>query len=210
MSLKLIAPSKARVINGEGINLQHFLPKQTQESQFSFLFIGRLLTDKGIREYVDAATVLKKKYPQINFNILGPLNSNNPTAITPEELQNWTETGYVTYLGETNNVIPFIEQASCIVLPSYREGISRVLLEASAMQCPIVTTNTTGCRDIVTDGINGLLCEPKDTLSLTQAMEKMLLLPELERQAMGKKGREIVLNTFDQKIITDIYLDTLK
>lgn len=207
---KIVNPGKTRVINGEGVNLKLFHHQHKHHSKFSFLFIGRVLWDKGIGEYVEAARILKKKYPDVEFQILGALGAANPAAISPECMDNWEEEGIINYLGETSKVIPFISNASCIILPSYREGISRVLLEAAAMEKPIVTTNVTGCKDIVEHNRSGYLCEVRNVDSLVKFMEKMILLSVEERQNMGIEGRKIVLEKFDEKIIIKEYHDKLK
>jgi glycosyltransferase involved in cell wall biosynthesis len=205
----IIKIEKSKVINGEGVNLKIFHPQHKSHLKFSFLFIGRVLWDKGIGEYVAAAKILRNKYPDVEFQILGALGAANPAAISPECMDDWEDEGIITYLGETSKVVPYILNASCIILPSYREGISRVLLEAAAMEKPIVTTNVTGCRDIVKHNYSGYLCESKDVNSLAHYMEKMMLLSDDERLEMGRNGRKIVNEKFDEKIIIKEYHDKL-
>ncbi len=203
---KIVHESRTRVINGEGVNARLFRPVSKEGGgKFRFLFIGRLLWDKGAKEYVGAAAILKKKYPEVSFDMLGSLDAANPSAIPRETMDQWEAQGNINYLGETRKVIPYISHTSCVVLPSYREGISRVLLEASAMEKPIVATNVTGCRDIVKDGVSGFLCEVKNVESLAAAMEKMINLSREKLEEMGKEGRNIVLETFDEKIIIQEY-----
>ncbi len=206
---KIVKMNKTKVINGEGVNLKLFHPQSKHNQKFSFLFIGRVLWDKGIGEYVEAARKLKLKYPEIEFQILGALGAANPAAISPECMEQWEQEGIITYLGETSRVIPYITNASCIILPSYREGISRVLLEAAAMEKPIITTNVTGCKDIVEHNRSGYLCEVRNVDSLVEHMEKMIQLPEKEQKNMGIEGRKIVLEKFDEKIIIREYHEKL-
>ena len=205
----IVEKNRTKVINGEGVNARIFRPVKNDTSKFKFLFVGRMLWDKGIGEFVGASKILKKKYPSVEFEVLGSLSSANPSAISREIMDEWETEGSITYLGETQRVIPYFSNASCIVLPSYREGISRVLLEASAMEKPIVATNVTGCKDIVEDGVSGFLCKVHNIESLADAMEKMILLPKEKLEEMGKEGRRIVLEKFDEKIIMQEYHNKL-
>ncbi len=210
LSRRIVEKSRTRVINGEGVNARLFRPIKKETTKFKFLFIGRILWDKGFGEYVAASRILRKKYPDVEFEALGALGSANPSAIPREKMDEWVAEGIINYLGETHQVIPFLSNASCVVLPSYREGISRVLLEASSMEKPIVATNVTGCRDIVQDGVTGYLCEVRNEESLAEAMEKIILLPKEELEEMGRKAREMVLEKFDEKIIMQEYKNKLK
>lgn len=206
---KIIKSSNSMVLNGEGINLDEYSPIKKLKNEKSFLLIARLLWDKGVGEYVDAARMLKKKYPKAQFNILGYLGVDNPSAIEEEIVLAWQKEGIINYLGSSDNVIPYIGESTCIVLPSYREGLSRVLLEAASMSRPIVATNITGCKEIVEDGITGFLCEVKSAISLRDKMENILCLTSEQITLMGIKGREKVKSEFDQKTINAVYLKTL-
>ena len=148
---------------------------------------------------------LHQKYPEIEFAILGAFYHGNPGSIKEKQIARWEEEGIVNYLGVSDNVQLIIDKADCVVLPSYREGLSRVLLEGACMAKPIVTTNVPGCKDVVDDGINGYLCKVKDVNSLALQMEKILLLSEDERKEMGKRGREKVIAQFDEKIVIEKY-----
>ena len=175
-----------------------------------FLLIARMLRDKGVGEYVEAARILKKKYPKMRFQLLGPLGVENRSAILKNDMDNWVEEEVIEYLGETDNVRTFIEQSDCIVLPSYREGTSRVLLEAAAMARPIIASNVTGCREVVDDQQTGFLCEAKNSSDLAEKIELMSNLSKSERRQMGLRGRKKVAAEFDQKIVADIYLEALR
>lgn len=206
----LVAQYKTRLINGEGVNVEKYKSVQKSLSHpFTFLFVGRVLWDKGIGEYVEAAKVVKQQHPKVLFKILGQLGANNPACVNIEQMNEWEQTGVVKYLGETSNVIPYIEQANCVVLPSYREGISRVLLEAASMEKPIIASNVPGCREIVINGENGFLCKPQNTSSLIACMMHMLSLSEEERRLFGQKGRELVNQLYDEKIIIQLYKEKL-
>lgn len=207
---KIVSKKKTKLLNGEGIDMELFQPQKKKSKNFSFIFIGRVLWDKGVGEYIQACKILKSKYPEIKFEILGPLGAENPAAIKPEQMNVWVNEMFVDYLGETTDVIPYISNSDCIVLPSYREGLSRILLEAAAMERPIIASNVAGCKEVVEDNVSGFLCNPKDAVNLAACMEKIYLLEAEERQKMGKRGREIVLEKFEEKIIIENYLKILK
>ena len=155
--------------------------------------------------------MVKLKCPNTQFKILGPLYLNNSTAVSKSELNSWvSKEKIVNYLGETDHVISEMENVDCLVLPSYREGLSRVLIEASSMSLPIITTNVPGCKDVVVDQLNGFLCKPKDAIDLYDKMMKMLLLNKNDRLKMGSRGRERVLDKFDINIINLKYKQIVK
>lgn len=209
---KLVKKKKTDIVPGSGIDTEKFKPV-TREARkvksLHFLFIGRLIRDKGLVEYVEAARMLKSKYPDAVFNILGTYYLGNPTAITHDEIEKWEAEGIIHHLGATDEVSAVIAEHDCVVLPSYREGLSRVLLEGASMEKPIVTTNTPGCKEAVDNGISGYLCNVKDAASLAQQMEKVLLLSEDERSEMGKRGREKMIAEFDEKIIIEKYREAI-
>lgn len=204
----------AERIPGSGVDYQKYSPvyiEKDADSPFVFAFIGRLIKDKGIFEFVGAARLIRKEYPKVIFNVIGPFWHQNlkSNTITKSDLQNWITEGILDYQGEKKDARKFIAEADCIVLPSYREGTSNVLLEAASMEKPIITTNTTGCKEIVEDGITGYLCKVKDSNDLAQKMEKMLLLTEDQRRCMGKKARQKIIKEFDKQIVLNAYLKTI-
>jgi len=208
----LIDKEKGYVLPGEGINTEKFKPVDIEKKDniFRFLLIARMLWDKGVGEYVEAAKIIKQKYKNVEFLLLGAVGVDNPTAISKEQIDKWQQEGLVKYLGTTDDVKSEIAKADCIVLPSYREGTSRVLLESAAMTKPIIATNVPGCNNIVDDGINGFLCELKNGRDLADKMEKMLNLSEEERIKMGKAGREKTIRESDEKIVINKYLGVIK
>ena len=208
----LVEESKCKVIPGSGVDTKRFKPDKNQQKntkEFKFLFIGRLLFDKGIREYVEAAKLLKEKYANVEFNVLGPLYANNSTSITQNDLDDWVKDKTINYLGETDKVEEEIKKVDCVVLPSYREGLSKVLIEASSMALPIVTTNVPGCKDVVVNNETGFLCEARSSDSLLLSMDKMLNLTATERDLMGEKARERAIKVFDQEIIINHYKNAI-
>lgn len=205
----IVSLFKTRVLNGEGVDTTFYQSSQAPTSPFTFLFIGRVLWDKGIGEFVDAARVVKKQHPNVQFHILGQLGASNPACVNLQQMEEWEKSGVVKFLGETQDVRPYINETSCIVLPSYREGISRVLLEAASMQRPIITTNVPGCKEIVLDGVSGFLCEAQEVNSLIACMMHMLSLSDHERLLFGQQGREHILQNYDQQIIIQRYKDKL-
>jgi glycosyltransferase involved in cell wall biosynthesis len=209
-----VKPELAERIPGSGIDHAYFHPmeKKAGSEGFVFLFISRLVKDKGICEYVEAARLLKPALTDVEFRVLGPLWDQNlkDNTVTREELDIWLKEGVITYLGESPDVRPFIADADCIVLPSYREGTSNVLLEASSMQRPCITCDVTGCREIVEDGKTGFLCEVKNAADLAEKMKKMAMLNSNEREQMGIKAREKVSREYDKKIVIDAYLRAIE
>lgn len=206
----LAHPERARLLHGEGVDLNHFAytpPRQKQN--FTFVLIGRLLWDKGVGEYVEAARILRERHPTARFQLLGPAGVDNPSAVTLDTLQAWQREGLVEYLGEAHDVREHIANADCVVLPSYREGVPRTLMEASAMGRPIVATDVPGCREVVADGITGFLCEAKSAASLADKLQAMMAFTPDERRAMGERGRAKVAAEFDETTVIARYLETL-
>lgn len=182
-------PEKAVVINGSGVDLEHYMKTPIVTEPLTFLLIARLLRDKGIYEYVEAARGIQERYPHVRFQLVGPFDSN-PSAISPSTVKAWQAEGIIEYLGETDDVRPFIANASVYVLPSYREGTPRTVLEAMAMGRPIITTDAPGCRETVVQGKNGFLVPVGDSHSLASAMERFILQPELI-ESMGEESYRI-------------------
>ena len=194
----IINPARTQILNGEGVDTTQFARRETLPTRVrTFLLVGRLLWPKGVGEYAQAARQLREKYPTTKFNILGFLNPKDPTSLRLSDLQRWKREGITEYLGSTENVASYIEQSTCLVLPSYyREGVPRVLLEAASMSTPIITTDNVGCREVVADGENGYLVPVKDPDALAEAMEKILLAEPKDLYAMGAAGRRFVEEKF--------------
>ncbi len=206
----LVSQEKAALLPGSGVDISKFAPRpKSKPRPIVFLMIARLVKDKGIFEYIDAARRLKKSYDNVEFQLLGALYPNNPTAITSTELQRWQEDGSINYLGTTDHVPDFIAESDCIVLPSYREGMSHILLEAASMAKPMIATKVPGCMELIDDGQNGFLCHIANSKDLADKMEKMLLLDDAKRQEMGLLSRKKIIEKFDVQIIIDKYLDAI-
>jgi glycosyltransferase involved in cell wall biosynthesis len=208
---KIVRQERTAIIPGSGVDLQHFAPsgKGGRGGGFRFLFVGRLLRDKGIGEYVEAARLIAAAWPKARFQVLGFLGTDNRTAVPSEEVARWGREGWVEYLGDSNDVRPFLQQADCVVLPSYREGLPRTLLEASAMARPMIATDVPGCRDVIVEGETGLLCAARSPEALAAAMEMMLRTDPAARAEMGRRARLRVERDFDEALVSKAYLEAL-
>lgn len=200
-SMQLVSPQKPTVVvNGSGVNVQDFavldLPRNEQgQVKASFLLIARLLGDKGVREYAEAARIIKVEHPEVEFHLVGWVDEN-PAAIAQAELDTWVAEKVVNYWGKLSDVRPAIAASSVYVLPSYREGTPRTVLEAMAMGRAIITTDAPGCRETVIHGQNGYLVPVKSVEELVQAMQTFIDDPQLMVQ-MGQRSREIALEKYD-------------
>lgn len=199
----LVAKHESVIVNGSGISVVDYALAPLPE-QPNFLLIARLLGDKGVREYAAAAAILKQKYPDSTFFLVGWID-DSPDAIREEELEQWITAGTVTYLGRMDDVRPAIAAANVYVLPSYREGTPRTVLEAMAMGRAIVTTDAPGCRETVADGDNGFLVPVQSVDRLAAVMEKFILQPELA-PIMGIRSRQMACEKFDVNKVNAVML----
>lgn len=195
------------IVNGSGVNTTHFTPAPLPEAP-EFLLIARLLADKGVREYAEAARLVKAKHPEAEFHLVGP-RDNNPSAISESELKEWTDGKTIIYHGATNDVRPFIAKASVYVLPSYREGTPRSVLEAMAMGRPIITTDVPGCRETVTHQLNGLLVPAQDAVALAGAMTRLIEEPQLRTQ-YAAESLMLVATKYDVTLVNRRMLEALE
>lgn len=200
------------LLPGSGIDVKEFSPEKStiKNQKFTFLLISRLIYDKGILEYIEAIESLKKEGVEANFQLLGPIDEKHKRGIPSKIIQQWIEKNQVEYLGTTEDVKSYIKKADCIVLPSYREGTPKTLLEAASLAKPIVTTDVPGCNNVVKDGENGYLCKLKDSTDLAVKMKKMLSLDMSTRMEMGKNSREYVEQKFDEKVVINKYISSIK
>ena len=208
--LGIIRPGQNTVVvNGSGVNTEKFSAQPLPEGdEVHFLLIGRLLKDKGVREYVEAARQVKQQYPQAIFNLVGFLDSN-PSSVTQQELDQWVNDGTVKFWGKLADVRPAINACHVFVLPSYREGTPRTVLEAMPTGRAIITTDAPGCRQTVENGYNGWLVPVQSADKLAEAMKRFLNEPALIEK-MGQASLEIARNKYDVNIINDFMLNKLK
>lgn len=207
----LVEPSKTELIPGSGIDLDYFQPREEPiDASIRFLLVARMLWDKGVGEYVEAAHMVKQRYPDAAFQLLGAIGVSNKTAISKAQIEAWQAEGVVEYLGETDDVREQIAECHALVLPSYREGMSRALLEGLAMGRPLIATDVPGCNNTIDVGKNGLLCQLKDSESLAEQMMSFIELTDAQRHAMGKASRQKAEAEFDQKIVLDAYVRKVK
>ncbi len=199
--------ARAVVLPSEGINLGRFAPAPPPSGPPAFLLLARLIRHKGIAEYAAAAASLKAKYPEARFRLLGPTDTN-PSALSKEELRAWEAQGAIEYLGATEDPYAHLAACSVYVLPSYREGVPRSILEAMAVGRPIVTTDVPGCRETVVQGLNGFLVPPRDPRALAEAMERFIAEPRLIAE-MGRESRRIAEEKFDVRKVNALILDAV-
>lgn len=206
---KIVRQDQARVLPGSGVDLQRFAPAPPMKGGAIFLLIARMLRDKGIVEFVEAARLLRKEMPKARFQLLGPIDEGNRSAISGAEINHWVDQGLVEYLGSVGDVRPHIAAATAVVLPSYREGLPRSLLEAGAMSRPLIATDVPGCRNTVDDGVNGYLCKVRDPASLADAMRRLARLSPERRRALGDAARHQVEERFSEEFVIQAYLEVL-
>jgi glycosyltransferase involved in cell wall biosynthesis len=212
ISEKIVNIEKMKVMPGEGINTLHFTPDEAvgKHQTFTFIMSTRLLKSKGIMIYADAARILKKKNYNVHFELLGFFEDHHPDSISQQDIDRWQNEGLIHYRGFARDVRPFLLQAHCFVFPSfYNEGIPRCLMEASAMQLPVITSAVRGCRDVVLNNQSGYLCKVLDPFDLADKMEKMINLSNAARQKMGETGRTYVTEKFGLQKIREEYFATL-
>jgi len=203
----MVSAQKTVVVNGCGVDVQHFYPngQWPNPEKMVFTFIGRLLIDKGIQEFVTAAKQVKEKFPRSEFWIVGGLDDDNPAHVDRSTLLQWVQSGVIQYKGFTSDIRPYIAQSDWIVLPSYREGLSRVLLEAMAMAKPLITSDTAGCRETVDEGKNGFLTPVKNGPALAGVMEHCCALSPEQIHQMGRYSRIKVEQAFESKLVAAVY-----
>ncbi|HJV74813.1 MAG TPA: glycosyltransferase family 4 protein [Noviherbaspirillum sp.] len=208
----LVRPECTDRIPGSGMDLSHFRPPSTASGPgqpFVFLLVARMLKDKGVEEFVEAARVARHQMGAASFQLLGFVDPANPNSISMERIKSWESEGVIRYLGKTDDVRPYLSEADCVVLPSYREGVPRSLLEAAAMARPLIATNVAGCRDVVDHNVNGLLCRARDANDLAEKMVHMFYLPLERRLQMGQAGRRKIEREFDEKLVIQKYLEMI-
>tara|TARA_B100000795_G_scaffold209708_1_gene163270 strand:- start:5128 stop:6237 length:1110 start_codon:yes stop_codon:yes gene_type:complete len=213
---KLIYGSKYKksiftFIPGTGIDVELFKPslKKSNNKEINFYMISRIIKDKGVFEYFDAVKNIKSRFPEAKFNYVGNFDFENPSAISKKVFFHYINKLNIKYFKFFKNMKIVLKKADCVIHPSYREGMSRVLLEAASMQVPIITTNVAGCKEIVKDKYNGFLCKPRCANDLAKSITKFIELTNVEKKYMCQNGRNLIKDKFDQKIIIKKYLKLL-
>lgn len=206
----LVEERNAVLLPGSGINLQHFSYTELPEIKpFTFLMIARLIADKGVREYVAAAKIVKAKIPESRFILVGPGNVSNKSAITGEEIARWRKDGVIEYVGGQDDVRPFIRDCHILVLPSYREGMPRTVLEAASIGRPAIVTDVPGCRQSIIDGETGWLCKLQDIDDLAEKMIEASKLSSVKLVSFGRSACKRVEAEFSETIVIEKYLKCL-
>lgn len=202
----IVKQEQTHLLPGSGVNTSyHLYQRYPSDGVIKFLFIARLLKDKGTDEYFETAKIIKAKYPNTEFQILGYCEGNYQ-----EQLDELTKAGIITFLGGTSDVRPYIGNVHCTIMPSYHEGLSNVNLESEANGRPVITTDVPGCKETVDDGITGYLCEARSAKNLTEKVERFINLPYEAKKTMGVAARKKVEREFDRQIVIDAYLKTIK
>jgi len=208
---KLVSKTAADLLPGSGVDLNRFTPAPFHRNQtFTFLLISRLITDKGILEFIEAVRALKKEGVNARFQLLGPKDPLHKRGIQLPVIDQWISEGLVDYLGSTEDVRPFIRQADCVVLPSYREGAPRTLLEAASSGKPIVATDVPGCHHVVEHRVNGLLCAVKNPVDLAAKMRQMMSFSDEELLRLGSNGRKKVEESYAEATVINQYLQAIR
>ena len=209
----IIKNEKSIIINGSGVNISYFnfvKLQNTKNQKLNFLFAGRILWDKGINELIESIKLIKKDYSEVKFKVIGYIETQNITSVPINLLKKWIQEDLIEYIEPNDDIRKYIAHSDCIILPSYREGLSRILLEAASIGRPIICTDVPGCKDIVSHMENGLLCKPKNIQSLYKAIKIFINLDYDKRQKMSINSRKIIENKFEQKKINDVYIKYIK
>lgn len=206
----IVPAKKLKSVSGCGVNFNHFKPtnQRKKSNRIVFTFIGRMIYDKGIREFAEASKMLMKENGEVECQMVGQLDPKSTTAVDADELAKWAKA--IKYIGFIRDIRTILAGTDCVVLPSYREAISKVVQEAFAMAIPVITTDAPGGRECVTDGENGLLARLGDVEDLYEKMKFFASMSEEDRIAMGERGRSYALKNFDQDKIVGIFIDHLE
>lgn len=207
---KLVEESRSTVILGSGIDTDSFAEHPSFPVTTTFLFIGRLLHDKGIRELLNGFAIFSEKHPESRLIILGEPDAQNPASVSELDLLRYRQHRAIHFAGFQPDVRTFIQQASAVVLPSYREGVPKTLLEALSIGRPVITTDVPGCREVVLPGENGLLIPSHNEKALAKALEEFHLLDNAVKQQMGRKSRELAETHFSTRVVNGEFLDWVR
>ncbi len=210
---RIVSPEKSFILPSEGVDITWYRPREFStepDRPLRFLYAGRIVWSKGMKEFYEAARYFHKNGYPCSFHLVGFIVPDHPDAVSFDLVQQWQQQGIMRFHGETEDIRPFLAEADCVVLPSFfGEGVPRILLEAAAVAKPIITTDFVGCREVVEHGVNGFLCRPHDAQDLIHTIETFLTLSLSERRQMGLEGRKKVLRQFDEEIVIRHYLAVL-
>jgi len=207
----LVDAARTHRLPGSGVDVDRFSPRpKPHAGPFQFLLVARLLWDKGVGEFVEAARIVKARHPDVEFALAGFLDVDNPSAVPRSAVEQWEREGVIRFLGSFDDMVPVYAQADCVVLPSYyREGVPRSLLEAASMGKPVITTDSVGCRDTVEDGVTGFLVRPRDADHLAEMFGLMLARSDADAARMSLQARQRALRQFDEQFVLDAYADAI-
>lgn len=205
-----VGDKKIGILPGSGINLERFQPAPLKEAgTTNFLMIARLIIEKGVREYAEAAAYFKEN-DDVSFSLIGKFDESHARSIDKNELEEWIASGSIKYYDHSNEITTIIKEHDVVVLPSYREGTPRTLLEGAALGRPLIATNVPGCKEVVKDGYNGFLCEPQSAKSLYDKLKLFLSLSKQEKSQLAANSRTLVEQTYDERIVIDMYHDVIR
>lgn len=205
-SLNAVNDNQIKIIRGAGVDLSNYCYQEENITNLRVSMAARLLKDKGVFEYVEAAKILKEKLPNVEFELYGDIDIYNPASLTNDDIEKIKKDGFVKINGFSSNIAKVFSEANIVVLPSYREGLPKVLIEAAACGRAIVTTDVPGCKDAIEQNITGLLCKVKDSKSLASMIEKLIMNEKL-RNSMGKEGRKLAEKEFDINKVVEKHFD---
>ena len=205
---KIVKLENCILIPGSGVDTIKFSPSINNiriDSNFRFLIVSRLLKDKGIYEFIEAARILKQKYKKLEFWVVGEINPYNKSSFTKSEITQLSKDSVINFFERTDDINFYLNKVDCVVLPSYREGSPRSIMEASSSALPVIVSDVPGCRQVVDNNITGLYCEVRNYIDLADKMEVMYKMSNKERQAMGKNGRKKMIDQYDESIVLKSY-----
>lgn len=208
--LNIISKDNTKLVSGSGVDLLKFYPSNNKKTdKIKILFIGRIIADKGIYELIEAAEIIKKEYSNVTFTLMGMLGVKNRTSISKSEVDNWVNNGVIEFIPFKEDIRSFLSDSHLVVLPSYREGTPKTLIEAASMAKPLIATDVPGCREVVIHEVNGFLCEVKNSGSLAEAIKRFIKLDYSDKIQMGLKSRELAERKFDIKKVNNSYINEL-
>jgi glycosyltransferase involved in cell wall biosynthesis len=208
--LKIISKNNTKLISGSGVDLVKFKPVENKKrDDIKILFIGRIIADKGIYELIESAQIIKKEYSNVTFILMGMLGVKNNTSISKNEIDKWINDGLIEFIPFQDDIRRFLGDSDVVVLPSYREGTPKTLIEAASMAKPLIATDVPGCREVVKNDVNGFLCEVKNPVSLADAIRRYIELDDSSKIKMGLKSRKLAEEKFDIIKVNIAYINEI-